>query len=50
MAVAQGSLCVIDLPDGECVPLFSDPFINESSCDSGKQALLHERGLRLREW
>ena len=50
VAVAQGSLCVIDLPDGECVPLFSDPFINESSCDSGKQALLHERGLRLREW
>ena len=47
LAVAQGSLCFMSVPDGKCVPRFSDPSINESSCDSGKQALLHERGLHL---
>ena len=36
LAVAQGSLCFMSVPDGECVPLFSNFLINESSYDSGK--------------
>ncbi len=34
MSIAMGSLCFIDDPNGECVPLLSHSFVDESSCDS----------------